>query len=50
MANTTTWVEYMCSYCGRKMTKLKTSGRPLPSVCSKKHGKKPHSRIKNRTW
>jgi len=45
MANTSkpTMTEYMCSYCGRKVIRSNTSGRPQPGKCPRKTGDKPHS-------
>jgi len=42
------YIEYMCSYCGRKTTMSISSGRPMPGVCSKKGKDKPHSWRVNR--
>ncbi len=45
-----TRVEYMCSYCGRKTTKAKNQGRPLPGRCPRKKNGGPHSWRKNREY
>jgi hypothetical protein len=45
-----TWVEYMCTTCGRKQVKGVKSGRPMPGTCPRKTGNRPHSWVKNRTW
>ena len=41
-------IEYMCTFCGKKETRSKTSGRPMPGSCPRKppyqNGiTKPHS-------
>lgn len=41
-------IEYMCSYCGKKVVKMSIQGRPLPGRCPRKQGDKPHSWRKNR--
>ena len=41
-------IEYMCSYCGRKMIRADWAGRPDPGTCPRKTGDKPHSWRKNR--
>lgn len=43
-------IEYMCSYCGRKMTKGENTGRPLPGVCPRKQNGGPHSWRVNRKY
>lgn len=45
--------EYMCSYCGKRETKLPQFGRPEPGTCSKRGQKAngmslPHRWIVNR--
>jgi hypothetical protein len=39
--------QWMCTVCGKKIQKSKTSGRPDPGICPRKEGKKPHSWVKN---
>lgn len=46
-------IEYMCRYCGQKIVKTDTTGRPAPGCCSKRPktssgAKQPHSWIVNR--
>lgn len=46
-------IEYMCSYCGTRISRSANSGRPAPGICIKKgktkDGKsKPHSWVVNR--
>lgn len=41
-------VEYMCSYCGKRVVKMEIMGRPEPGRCPRKEGDKPHSWRKNR--
>ena len=43
-------IEYMCSYCGRKMTIGENTGRPLPGVCPRKQNGGPHSWRVNRKY
>ena len=43
-------VEFMCTYCGKKISKSATNGRPDPGKCPKKTGDKPHSWVINRKW
>jgi len=47
-------VEYMCSYCGKKITRSASMGRPQPGQCPRKgttrDGRpKPHTWVVNRT-
>lgn len=42
-------IEYMCSWCGRKTTRLATAGRPEPGQCPKK-GKTNDGKLKPHTW
>ncbi len=44
------FVEYMCSQCGKKETKPKAMGRPMPGKCPRKTGNKPHSWVKNKEF
>ena len=41
-------IQYMCSYCGKKETRLVSLGRPLPGKCPRKTGNKPHSWVINK--
>ncbi len=43
-------VEYMCSWCGKKVIRFKNLGRPMPGICPKKNNKKPHTWVKNRVF
>lgn len=43
-------VEYMCSYCGKKVTRSLRFGRPDPGKCPRKTGDKPHSWVINRKY
>lgn len=42
-------VEYICSYCGKRVTRTTTMGRPEPGICSRK-GKTKDGRTKPHTW
>lgn len=42
-------IEYMCSYCGRKVIRSEMIGRPEPGRCPRKTGDQPHIWRKNRT-
>ena len=44
------FIEYMCSYCGRKETRSVNAGRPKPGTCSRKGPNKPHSWRTNRKY
>ena len=46
-------IEYMCKYCGTKVTRYTTAGRPMPGNCARKpktsDGKMhPHTWVINR--
>lgn len=41
-------IEYMCSYCGKKVVRSSSLGRPAPGRCPRKQGDKPHSWRQNR--
>lgn len=43
-------VEYMCRYCGRRITTFKSNGRPMPGTCTRRGNNSPHSWVKNREW
>ena len=42
-------VEYICSYCGAKITRTIISGRPLPGNCSRKSRTKD-GKMRPHTW
>lgn len=42
-------VEYMCTWCGQKVTRSSALGRPSPGQCAKK-GKTNDGRAKPHTW
>lgn len=41
-------IEYMCTYCGKRVVKKASFGRPNPDKCPRKNGDRPHSWVKNR--
>lgn len=41
-------IEYMCSQCGKKVTRFVSEGRPQPGKCPRKQGDKPHTWVVNR--
>lgn len=41
-------VEWMCRYCGRRITNFKSNGRPLPGRCPRRPNGGPHAWVKNR--
>lgn len=43
------FVQYMCSYCGKKQTMRASMGRPLPGICTKK-GKTSDGRTRPHSW
>lgn len=47
-------VQYMCTYCGSKVTLNAKSGRPNPGTCSKRPKKSgtgmPHRWVVNKKW
>lgn len=43
-------IEWMCTTCGKKHTKMKRDGRPMPGSCIKKTNGRPHTWVKNREW
>lgn len=43
-----TRIEWMCTQCGKKITKAVSDGRPEPGTCPRKPNKKPHSWVQNR--
>lgn len=44
-----TQVEYQCSYCGMKVSRGITQGKPQPGNCTRK-GKTSDGRPKPHTW
>lgn len=42
-------IEYMCSWCGRKIVKGSAFGRPEPGQCPRK-GKTRDGKMKPHTW
>lgn len=42
------YIQWMCTTCGRKISKSKASGRPEPGKCPRKKGDRPHSWVKNK--
>lgn len=45
----TVMIEYMCRYCGQRIRKSSTQGRPNPGACPKK-GKTRDGRTQPHTW
>lgn len=50
-----TRIEYMCTYCGKKISRSGNLGRPDPGSCPRKpknpSGKsRPHTWVVNRKW
>lgn len=43
-------IEWMCSYCGKKVTAPETYGRPAPGCCMRKGNGQPHRWVKNRKY
>lgn len=47
-------IEYMCSFCGKKVSRLATTGKPAPDKCEAKKKKDgsmgPHSWKINRKY
>ena len=44
-------VEYMCTWCGKRVIKDKRFGRPMPGICplrSTAERKRPHVWVSNR--
>ena len=40
-------VKYMCTYCGKRVTRFDTQGRPDPGTCPRKPNKGPHSWVRD---
>lgn len=43
-------IEYMCSYCGKKVTAPETMGKPVPGYCLRRGKNQPHRWIVNRKY
>lgn len=43
-------IEYMCSWCGKRSTRVVSIGRPEPGKCLRKEGNKPHTWVVNRRF
>lgn len=43
-------IEYMCRYCGARISKKEDQGRPMPGTCRRRGPNQPHSWVKNREW
>ncbi len=43
-------IEYMCTYCGTKISKMASMGRPMPGKCPRKAGDQPHRWVVNRKY
>lgn len=43
-------IEYMCTYCGRRVSRNEGGGRPIPGKCPKRTGNQPHRWIINRKY
>lgn len=41
-------IEWMCTHCGKKVTRSGSLGRPDPGTCPRRPNKGPHSWVKNR--
>lgn len=41
-------VKWICTYCGARMRRSATLGRPNPGVCPRKKNKGPHSWVKDK--
>lgn len=42
-------IRWVCTYCGQRVTRFETQGRPQPGICYKK-GKTKDGRPKPHTW
>lgn len=42
------FVEYICTYCGKKERKTPFQGRPMPGKCSRRDGDYPHRWVVNK--
>ena len=43
-------IEFMCTHCGRKVTKPAIAGRPEPGKCPKRTPGQPHRWVVNRRY
>lgn len=43
-------VQFMCTYCGKIITKRIDFGRPLPGQCPRRNGKLPHRWVINKKF
>ena len=43
-------IEYMCTYCGEKVGRMPSMGRPMPGKCPRKVGGQPHKWVINRKY
>lgn len=43
-------VEYVCSWCGKRVTRIEGKGRPEPGKCPRKTGDKPHTWVANKKY
>lgn len=53
MSKKATTVEYVCTWCGMKVMRAATAGRPMPGCCTRKPKSrngmtKPHTWVINR--
>ena len=48
MATATKRTVYMCSWCGKRETRI--VGRPSPGKCPRKQGNKPHTWVVDRKY
>lgn len=42
-------IEWMCTWCGKKVRRTEVIGRPDPGKCPRKNNTRPHTWVKNRT-
>jgi len=43
-------IEYMCTYCGQRVSRMLSMGRPMPGKCNRRGGDMPHRWIINRKY
>jgi len=41
-------MQYICTYCGKKVLRHKEMGRPDPGKCPRRKGDMPHRWVKNK--
>lgn len=46
----TKFIEYMCRYCGKKVTRGVNAGRPEPGTCPRRKMETAHSWLINRRF